>query len=202
MSDNIPATIGRKQPARLAEGEFVVPADVVSHLGNGSTDAGAKKLYDMMNKVRKARTGQTKQGRQINPDKYMPGSGVKAMASGGDVFADAAYGNNSGNLGLFGNLIRKVVPAPAPAPYVPSLGPSSADQFYRTMDTPPSGYRVSSDAPAFYQPIYHASYQDYNVGNPLGISQYGTNTNNPGIAALLAQFSDAAQARSAAQSGK
>ncbi len=57
MSDNIPATIGRKQPARLADGEFVVPADVVSHLGNGSTDAGAKKLYAMMDKIRRARTG-------------------------------------------------------------------------------------------------------------------------------------------------
>jgi len=72
MSDNIPATIGAKQPARLADGEFVVPADVVSHLGNGSTDAGAKRLYNMMDKVRKARTGSKKQGKQINADKYMP----------------------------------------------------------------------------------------------------------------------------------
>jgi len=72
MSDNIPARIGRKQPARLAEGEFVVPADVVSHLGNGSTDAGAKQLYAMMNKVRHARTGNPHQGKQINPRKYMP----------------------------------------------------------------------------------------------------------------------------------
>ena len=72
MSDNIPATIGGKQPARLADGEFVVPADVVSHLGNGSTDAGAKQLYSMMNKVRKARTGNQKQGRQISAGKYLP----------------------------------------------------------------------------------------------------------------------------------
>jgi len=72
MSDNIPATIGGRQPARLADGEFVVPADVVSHLGNGSTDAGAKKLHSMMDNVRKARTGRKAQGKQINPDKYMP----------------------------------------------------------------------------------------------------------------------------------
>ena len=72
MSDSIPAVIGKKQPARLADGEFVVPADVVSHLGNGSTDAGAKRLYSMMDKVRKARTGNKKQGKQINPEKYMP----------------------------------------------------------------------------------------------------------------------------------
>jgi hypothetical protein len=72
MSDHIPATIGGQQPARLAEGEFVVPADVVSHLGNGSTDAGAKQLYKMMDKIRKARTGNAKQGKQINPDKFFP----------------------------------------------------------------------------------------------------------------------------------
>jgi hypothetical protein len=72
MSDSIPATIGRKQPARLADGEFVVPADVVSHLGNGSTDAGAKRLYAMMDKVRTARTGKKKQAPAVKVDKYMP----------------------------------------------------------------------------------------------------------------------------------
>lgn len=72
MSDSIPATIEGKQPARLADGEFVIPADVVSHLGNGSTKAGAQKLYQMMDKVRTARTGTKKQGKQINPHKYMP----------------------------------------------------------------------------------------------------------------------------------
>jgi hypothetical protein len=72
MSDSIPAKIGKHQPARLADSEFVVPADVVSHLGNGSTDAGAKQLYAMMDRVRKARTGTKKQGKQIKPEKYMP----------------------------------------------------------------------------------------------------------------------------------
>lgn len=72
MSDSIPAKIGDKQPARLADGEFVIPADVVSGLGNGSTDAGARRLYAMMDKVRHARTGTKKQGREIDPDKYMP----------------------------------------------------------------------------------------------------------------------------------
>jgi len=71
MSDSIPATIEGKQPARLADGEFVVPADVVSHLGNGSSKAGSKRLYAMMQKVRKARTGNPKQGKQINPNKYL-----------------------------------------------------------------------------------------------------------------------------------
>jgi hypothetical protein len=72
MSDNIPATIAGKQPARLADGEFVIPADVVSHLGNGSTEAGAKILHAMMTKVRKERTGNPKQGKQINPRKFVP----------------------------------------------------------------------------------------------------------------------------------
>ena len=72
MSDSIPASIGNKQPARLAQGEFVVPADVVSHLGNGSTDAGAKHLYSMMDNIRKARTGNKNQGKQINANKFLP----------------------------------------------------------------------------------------------------------------------------------
>ena len=72
MSDSIKATINGDQPARLADGEFVIPADVVSHLGNGSSKAGAKQLYSMMDKVRSARTGTKKQGRQINPNKFLP----------------------------------------------------------------------------------------------------------------------------------
>jgi hypothetical protein len=74
MSDDIPAVIkgAKQQRAALADGEFVIPADVVSHLGNGSTDAGAKRLYSMMDKVRQARTGNKKQGRQINAEKYIP----------------------------------------------------------------------------------------------------------------------------------
>lgn len=74
MSDSIPAVIEGAKPQRaaLADGEFVIPADVVSHLGNGSTEAGSRHLYNMMDRVRKARTGNVKQGRQIRPEKYMP----------------------------------------------------------------------------------------------------------------------------------
>jgi len=71
MADKVPATIDGAEPARLSDGEFVVPADVVSHLGNGNSDAGAKQLYSMMDRVRKARTGTTKQGTEINPRKYL-----------------------------------------------------------------------------------------------------------------------------------
>lgn len=74
MSDSIPAVIkgARPQRAALADGEFVIPADVVSHLGNGSTKAGGKRLYEMMANIRKARTGNSKQGKQINPMKFIP----------------------------------------------------------------------------------------------------------------------------------
>ena len=72
MSDSIPATIEGKQPARLADGEFVIPADVVSHIGNGSSKAGSKQLYAMLDRIRKARTGHTKQGKEIKPHKYLP----------------------------------------------------------------------------------------------------------------------------------
>jgi len=78
MSDDIPASIDNRQPARLADGEFVVPADVVSHLGNGSTEAGAKKLHQMMTNLRKDRTGNPKQGKQIVAEKYLPKKSRKA----------------------------------------------------------------------------------------------------------------------------
>ena len=72
MADEVPARIDGKQEARLSDGEFVIPADVVSHLGNGNSDAGAKMLKSMMDRVRKARTGNEKQGKQIDPNKFLP----------------------------------------------------------------------------------------------------------------------------------
>ena len=76
VSDSIPATIGAKQqPARLADGEFVVPARIVSELGNGSTEAGAKKLYAMMDRVQRARgntTGKNKVAANSRADRYLP----------------------------------------------------------------------------------------------------------------------------------
>lgn len=72
MADKVPATIEGRQPAALSDGEFVIPADVVSHLGNGNSDAGAKVLEQMMARVRKERTGNTKQGKEIKPQKMLP----------------------------------------------------------------------------------------------------------------------------------
>ena len=72
MSDSIKARIGGLQEARLADGEFVIPADVVSHLGNGSSNAGAKKLHSMMDRIRKARTGKRRQAPEVKTERYMP----------------------------------------------------------------------------------------------------------------------------------
>ena len=72
MADEIPANIEGQQEAALSDGEFVLPADVVSHLGNGNSDAGAKQLYSMMDRVRQARTGRQEQGQRIAPNEFLP----------------------------------------------------------------------------------------------------------------------------------
>jgi hypothetical protein len=84
MADEIPSDIDGVQPAKLSHGEFVIPADVVSHLGNGNSEAGAEVLYKMMDRVREARTGNKEQGKQINPEKFTPG-GIAGYAGGGAV---------------------------------------------------------------------------------------------------------------------
>jgi hypothetical protein len=75
VSDSIPAVIGKKQPARLADGEFVIPARIVSELGNGSTEAGARKLYAMMDRIQKARgktVGKGKVAKNSRSEKHLP----------------------------------------------------------------------------------------------------------------------------------
>jgi hypothetical protein len=75
VSDSIPASIGNRQPARLADGEFVVPARIVSELGNGSTEAGARKLYQMMERVQNARrktVGKNQVAKNNKAEKLMP----------------------------------------------------------------------------------------------------------------------------------
>jgi hypothetical protein len=75
VSDSIPAVIGKKKPARLADGEFVVPARIVSELGNGSTEAGARKLYAMLDRVQSARKksiGKGKVAKDSRADKLLP----------------------------------------------------------------------------------------------------------------------------------
>ena len=174
MSDNIPASIGGKQPARLADGEFVVPADVVSHLGNGSTDAGAKTLYSMMDKVRKARTGNKKQGKEINPDKYIPGmakGGIATLADGGntkDAKEDTA----------------QTVEVQQPAAYNPSIyNPATYNYSQYTVANRPSG-----NAPQYYGDIYQGSTPDYSTsGYTLTGGNLGRWSNVAGEAQRAAQ---------------
>jgi hypothetical protein len=86
MADEVPSSIDGVQPAALSDGEFVVPADVVSHLGNGSSNAGAKVLDDMMSNVRETRTGNPKQGKEIDAKKVLAQGGIaNAYAHGGKV---------------------------------------------------------------------------------------------------------------------
>jgi len=147
MADKIPAQIGASQPAALSHGEFVIPADVVSHMGNGNSDAGAKKLYQMMDKIRMARTGTKQQGKKINPDKFMPGGLANSKyARGGSVRHFDAGGGISGvgtaaNAGVTGTesaLSNWVGPyttnmlgqgqALANAPYQAYMGPLTAGE--------------------------------------------------------------------------
>ena len=83
MADKLDTTIDDRQAAKLSHGEFVIPADVVSHLGNGNSDAGAQRLYDMMAKIRKARTGNPDQGKRIDPNKFT--GGLAQYAAGGAI---------------------------------------------------------------------------------------------------------------------
>ena len=139
MADKIPARIGKDQPAALSHGEFVVPADVVSHLGNGNSDAGAKKLYGMMDKIRQARTGTKQQGKQINPDKFMPGGEVKRLNVGGTTSSsEMSRALSAGASGMeqapntfageyIGDMLGKTQ-ALANAPYQQYMGPLTAGE--------------------------------------------------------------------------
>jgi hypothetical protein len=139
MADELPARIGRDQPAALSHGEFVIPADVVSHMGNGNSDAGAKKLYQMMDKIRMARTGTKKQGKRINPDKFMPGGLAQAYAAGGHVQKFQTGGTiPAGTVGTESNLSNWAGPyvtnmlgqgqALANMPYQPYMGQLTAGE--------------------------------------------------------------------------
>ena len=109
MADKLSTNIDGKQAAALSHGEFVVPADVVSHLGNGNSEAGAKQLYKMMDRIRLARTGNKKQGKRINPEKFTPGGlagGIAGYAGGGVVAftAGGATGTGTGTTTVESNL--------------------------------------------------------------------------------------------------
>jgi hypothetical protein len=158
MADQLRTSIDGKQPAALSHGEFVVPADVVSHLGNGNSDAGAKKLYQMMDRVRQARTGTKKQGKQINPNKFMPGglAQTKAYATGGDVTGSAI---NAGLTGTESNLSNWA------GPYVTNMlgqGAALANAPYQAY----TGQLTAGTAPLQQQAFNQAS----NLQVPAGMT--------------------------------
>jgi len=139
MADKIPSSIDGRQPAKLSHGEFVIPADVVSHLGNGNSDAGAKVLYKMMDRVRQARTGNKKQGKQIKPEKFMPG-GIAGYNGGGAVAFSGETGSavtlpGTGDLGM----TQSSTLSPWAAPYVTNMlsqGQALANMPYQAYTGP------------------------------------------------------------------
>lgn len=84
MSDSIPTHIDGKEKALVANDEAYISPEMVAKIGGGNAKAGSKKLYDMMDKIRKARTGNPKQGKRVNPNKFMPG-GIAQLAGGGEI---------------------------------------------------------------------------------------------------------------------
>ena len=139
MADQLNTSIDGRQPAKLSHGEFVVPADVVSHLGNGNSDAGAKKLYSMMDKVRQARTGTKKQGKQINPDKYMPGGTVNKYAAGGIAQLPTKKFTTGGATGPASDTTTTGSLAPWAGDYVTNMlgqGQALANQPYQAYKGP------------------------------------------------------------------
>jgi hypothetical protein len=155
MSDDIPARIGKHQEARLADGEFVVPADVVSHLGNGSTDAGAKRLYGMMNKVRKARTGNPKQGKQIEADHYIPG-----FADGGSINNpySAGFGGNSPQYS-YQDLMAQLRANPAQFKPISPVNPNNQQMGIQSLTNNAAIAQGQAQAQQpLYDPVRDASY--------------------------------------------
>lgn len=184
MADEINTSIDGKQPAKLSHGEFVVPADVVSHLGNGNSDAGAQRLYSMMDKVRQARTGTKKQGKEINPDKFMPGGlasakgyaagGAVAFATGGTTAVPAVGNSMSNTLSPWaGEYVTNMLgqgAAAAQAPYQAYTGPLTAgpsdlqqqqfaglSQIAQTGLTPTNYSFTANDAKNYMNPYLQAS---------------------------------------------
>jgi hypothetical protein len=161
MADKLNTTIDDKQAAKLSHGEFVIPADVVSHLGNGNSDAGAQKLYDMMARIRKARTGNPEQGKRINPEKFMPGGlaqynsgGVVAFPTGGEVVAPASTSTTDVLSEYAGPLVSGMLSkgyAASNAPYQAYTGPLTAgasdlqnQAFAGASDLAKTGYTPTS----------------------------------------------------------
>jgi hypothetical protein len=149
MADEIETSIDEEQPALLSHGEFVIPADVVSHLGNGNSEAGAEKLYSMMDRIREARTGTKEQGKEIDADKFL------AAASGGLMAAYAGGGVVKGFDGTTGSAVV------APTPTAPTAGGGIPHDTSRTSTLSPWVGDYVTDALGKGQALADAPYQAY-----------------------------------------
>jgi len=149
MADEIETSIDGEQPALLSHGEFVIPADVVSHLGNGNSEAGAEKLYSMMDRIREARTGTKEQGKEINADKFL------AAASGGLMTAYAGGGAVQGYNGTTGSQVV------APTPTAPTAGGGIPQDTSRTSTLSPWVGDYVTNALGQGAALANAPYQAY-----------------------------------------
>ena len=149
MADEIETSIDGEQPALLSHGEFVIPADVVSHLGNGNSEAGAEKLYSMMDRIREARTGTKEQGKEINADKFL------AAASGGLMAAYAGGGEVQGYNGTTGSQVV------APTPTAPTAGGGIPQDTSRTSTLSPWVGDYVTNALGQGAALANAPYQAY-----------------------------------------
>lgn len=130
MSDSIKTKIDGVQEARVANDEAYVSPEMVKKLGNGSPEKGARKLYAMMDQIREARTGTTKQGKQIDPNKYMPGGSVQRYDVGGTTkVPTGATGSESSLSNFAGDYVTNMLgqgTALANKPYEAYTGPLTA----------------------------------------------------------------------------
>jgi hypothetical protein len=129
MSDSIPTTIGGKQEARVANDEAFISPEMVRRIGGGNAEKGAKKLYAMMDRVREERTGTKEQGKQIDPNKFMPGGSVKKYATGGTTTPAGATGSESSLSNWAGDYVTNMLgqgAALANKPYEAYTGPLTA----------------------------------------------------------------------------
>lgn len=150
MSDSIDTTIDGKQPAKVAHEEAIVSPEKVKALGGGDPKKGAKKLYAMMDRVRKARTGTKKQGKQINPEKFTPG-GIAGYAGGGAVaFAE-------------GDLVKSTSPGTSTTSNLSEwAGPYVTDMLGKAQALAGQGYQAyTGPLTAGYSPLQQQAFTGY-----------------------------------------
>jgi hypothetical protein len=170
MSDSIPTTIGGKQEARVANDEAFISPDEVKRIGGGDAEKGAKKLYAMMDSIREERTGTKKQGKQIDPEKFMPGGSVDKYVDGGttttttakSTLPKSATGSESSLSNWAGDYVTDLMgrgSALAQTPYQAYTGPLTAgasglqqQAFNMASGAAPSGLTSALSGLADYQP--------------------------------------------------